>query len=368
MSGEKSSGKYEDLSFDEILTGLAEKWREVPGGSDDTERQFSDSLLQMSDEAFLLFWEKQAQAGYELRSWWWNIYSDLLRSKKVLEVGSGMGFDAVTFALNGAHVTCCDVAPTNLQVVSRIARLKNLDIKTLPIESIRSFDSLPDDFEIFWACGSLINLPFKAAREECAAILKHLKSDARWIELAYPRERWTRDNSPSFAMWGKMTDGERTPWIEWYDMERLKQRLYPHKFERLLEYHYCSEAYIWLDARRVGMCDEQFSITVAPPAESIETPPNLWNFAWSTPLPKQEKSNVTLEIRCTIENGAVGFVIEKDGKFISREVTVDAGASDKLVYLATDQFGDGSFLSTRNACGFGKSKFSIESLTLRNRL
>ena len=279
-----------------------------------------------------------------------------------------MGFDAVTFASSGAEVICCDVAPTNLQVVARIARLKNLDIKTVPIKSIRSFDALPSDFDVFWACGSLINLPFEAAREECAEILKHLKSDARWIELAYPRERWTRDGSPSFTQWGKMTDGERSPWVEWYDMERLKQRLYPHKFESLLEYHYSSESYIWLDARRIGMCSEQFAIELASTPGVIETPPDLWNFAWSTPLPKQENKDVTLEIRCTVKNGAVGFVIEKQGKFISREVIIDAGETDKLVYLVTDQSGSDTCQSTRNACGFGKSKFSIESLTLKNRL
>jgi len=174
------------LSFDRVLPKLAEKWREVPGGSDQGERQFSDDLLRMSPEALLADWDRHNAAAGDLRGWWWRLYEGQFRSKKVLDIGSGRGFDAMHFAAAGAQWTCCDIAPTNLGIIERVAAAKGVAVSTLPIVSLASFEALPRDFDFVWCNGSLLHIPFNEAREECAAILSRLKLGGRWIELTYP--------------------------------------------------------------------------------------------------------------------------------------------------------------------------------------
>jgi len=101
------------MAFDELVGRMAEKWREVPGGTDQQPRQFSDDLLQSSMADLLAWWERQFEDARVFRGWYWGLYGDALKGKRVLEIGSGLGFDAVQLASQGAAVTCCDIAPSN---------------------------------------------------------------------------------------------------------------------------------------------------------------------------------------------------------------------------------------------------------------
>ncbi len=94
-------------------------------------------------------------------------------------------------------------------------------------------------------------MPFPIARRECGNILKHLKPGGRWIELVYPKERWERDLRPVFEHWGKMTDGDRTPWAEWYDAEKLCRRLSPATFRVVLDFCFRDNNFRWLDLERL---------------------------------------------------------------------------------------------------------------------
>jgi hypothetical protein len=359
-------------SFNALLPSLADKWREVPAGSDMSDRRFSDDLLNLPDDDLLAYWEQQYETGVELRGWWWRLYRDIFRHRKVLEIGSGMGVDATFFASHGAVWTCCDIARPNLQLIERVAAAKGLDIRTLHINSIKSFDALPYDFDFVWCNGSLINLPFELAREESAAILSHLKLGGRWIELAYPRERWVREGGPPFSEWGKMTDGERTPWVEWYDIQRLKLRLHPGRFETVFEHRFDSDHFIWMDALYAGSASAEElpqRVVVAPPTEAITTPPFLWHLAWSMPLDDIIRGEaITAEIICSVESGTIGLVFERNGQFVSREVLAEARAGTQLLYVTTSAFGPGVKLTVRNGSALGPSRLKIESISLRPEL
>lgn len=362
---------FEDssASFNSLLPLLAEKWREVPGGSDVSDRRFTDELLNQPDAELLKYWEEQYDTGVELRGWWWRLYSDIFRNRKVLEIGSGMGFDATFFASHGAVWTCCDIARPNLQLIERVAAAKSLDIRTHHINSIKSFDALPCDFDFVWCNGSLINLPFELAREESAAILSHLKLGGRWIELAYPRERWVREGGPPFSEWGKLTDGERTPWVEWYDIERLKLRLHPGRFQTVLEYRFDSDHFIWMDVLYVGSAsaaDLPRRVAVAPPTEPITTPPSHWHHAWSMPLDDVNLGEaITAEIICSVETGTIGLAFERNGQHVSREVFAEARTGTQLLYVTTSAFGPGVSLTARNGSALGASRLTIDSISLR---
>lgn len=357
------------MSFDDILPTLSYKWSEVPAGSDQADRILSDGML--GDPALLAKWDRLNEDGAELRGWWWRLYGDLFRGKKVLEIGSGLGFDALQFSARGAGWTCCDIAETNLEIIRRVAAAKGQTIDRLLIQSIGSFSALPTDFDFVWCNGSLIHLPLDDAREECAAILKHLKPGGRWIELAYPRERWVREGSPPFSEWGKLTDGERTPWVEWYDMEKLKERLHPARLRPLLEYRFSSDSFVWLDAEVVSRDapQSQPAIQLEAPAGMLTAAPGLWREAWSMPLRGLgPTSAVTVDLECMVEAGSIGFVVARDGRPVAREMIVEARTGSQLVHIATSAFDRDMSLVARNCSALGGGRFRVISVKMRPAL
>ena len=365
---EMVDNKYNDFSFDDLLPDLSEKWQEIPGGSDTSERFFAGEFLLLTDDDFLKRWDEEYNLGPDIRGWYWRLYGDLFKNKKVLEVGSGMGFDAVYFASLGAKWYCCDISNQNLQVIKRIAAFKNLDIHTVYIDSIKVLEKLGNDFDFIWCNGSLLHIPFKQACEECAEILPRLKTGGRWIELAYPRERWVREGSKSFSQWGKMTDGERTPWVEWYDVEKLKLRLYPARFDTVLEHRFSSYSFVWIDIQYLGLSSDELwqPIIIDHPENFITTPPSLWNHARSILLGDiNHGENITVEIICLVETGAVGFALENNGRFISREIIVGSLAGAQLIYLSTFKYSPGTSITMRNGSGLGSCRFKIESIKIR---
>jgi SAM-dependent methyltransferase len=361
------------VSFDLLVSKMAEKWREVPGGTDQHPRQFSDDLLQAPNAELMAWWTNQYENAHALRGWYWNLYGEILRGKRVLEIGSGLGFDAVHLASRGAAVTCCDIAPSNLEIVRRIARARGLDISTLHIDGVDAFNRLPRDFDAVWAIGSIHHVPFDEAREESGAIIEHLKPGGRWIELTYPRERWVREGSPPFDQWGQLTDGERTPWAEWYDIEKLKLRLYPWRIEPTLEHRHQSATYVWMDTQVLGKGDARplARKRVAVPIELLTAPGPIWNHAWSTPLgPSPAGQAVTVEIECTVARGSVGFVLwqERGDRFLSREVIMEARTGSQRLCLTTNAYEPDTRLLTRSATALGASEYRISSIELRQAL
>jgi SAM-dependent methyltransferase len=236
------------------LDRYREKWREAPRGSDTDGRVFSSDLLALPDEAFLAAWDAMAARRYagEL-GWLGTIYGDSFRGRRVLELGSGLGFDGIRFAELGTAWTFADIVPDNLAVIRRVADLKRLTRLAFHlIGDDLSFDALPADLDAIWVFGSLHHVPFEIARREALAALQHLKPTGRWMELVYPRERWLREGARPFDEWGRITDGERTPWVEWYDIEKVRRRLFPAPLRTLLDFDLCSSTYRWLDLQYVG--------------------------------------------------------------------------------------------------------------------
>jgi hypothetical protein len=172
----------------------------------------------------------------------------------VLELGSGLGFDAMRFAARGAHWTCADIVPDNLALIRRVAGLKGLGdrVATHLIPDDLSFTGLQPGYDAIWVFGSIHHVPFETARQEALAVLALLKPGGRWMELVYPRERWLREGALPFEEWGKLTDGERTPWAEWHDSEKVRRRLAPAALRTVLDFGFCADNYRWIDLEVVG--------------------------------------------------------------------------------------------------------------------
>ena len=238
---------------DEPFAVLRRKWSEVPAGD---ERLSTVTISQMATDELTELWQKirhDATTGknFDVRGWYHILYKDILRGKRVMDVGCGLGIDGITFADAGAHVTFVDIVDHNLEVVQRICHklgLTNIDFCYL--NDLSALDQLGTDYDGIWCQGSMINAPFSVMREESQKLLRHLRIGGRWIELAYPKARWEREGRLPFHQWGKRTDGPGTPWVEWYDLPKLLQRLAPATFDVVLELEFHDSDFNWFDLVR----------------------------------------------------------------------------------------------------------------------
>ncbi len=238
----------------ETLDTLRAKWKTVPAA---IERVTTSDLQSFSDEALVNYWQQQVEnsstgPAFDIRGWYHELYKPIFANKKVLDVGAGLGIDAFTFAQHGADITLLDIVPENVQNTARLARALNLqnNARSFLMQDISCLQELPTDFDIIWCQGSLINAPFDFVRAEIQALLEHLPIGGRWVELAYPQERWQREGALPFEQWGNKTDGQGTPWVEWYDLEKLTKALAPAKFDTILDFNFHNDDFNWFDLKR----------------------------------------------------------------------------------------------------------------------
>ena len=231
---------------------LNAKWHEIPMSA--IERGSSRGAARRSDAELLAWWNAlQAEMlGSLTYRWIIEVYRDFVRARKVLEVGPGNGVVGITFAEGGAAMTFADVVPSNLDLIRRICALKSLTAEFLRIEQFTDPAKLADDYDAIFAIGSLHHAPSDVLKPEFEALASRLKTGGRFIALTYPKERWIADGSKPFSEFGKSTDGEMTPWAEWYDLDKLLAQLAPYKFEPLLSFNYLNDQLNWFDLRKLS--------------------------------------------------------------------------------------------------------------------
>ena len=242
--------------WDAPFATLRRKWVEVP-----TTREGSEStarLAALGDDELVALWmriREDLTTGEEFshRGWYHLLYRDFLRGKKVLDVGSGLAIDSVTFAQHGARMTFVDLVDSNLDLVRRVcARFGLHDARFVLLEDLSSLDALDDDYDVIMAMGSLHHAPQSVIKPEVERLLRRLAPGGRWLQLAYPETRWRRDGCPPFERWGMRTDGDRTPWAEWYDLPKLLALLAPARFEVVLCREFHRSDFIWFDLLRTA--------------------------------------------------------------------------------------------------------------------
>ncbi len=248
-----SQSRIAQSNWDQPFDRLRQKWCEIPAGNS---RMMTGQLLNLSDKELLQLWESVRTAettgeAFELRGWYHTIYKDLFRGKRIMDFGSGFGIDGLTFAQNGAQMTLVDIVESNLGVVQRLCKLLGLNnVDFFFMQDLDSLSKLGTDYDAIWCVGSLINAPFDVIRAEAQELLRHLKPDGRWIELAYPETRWAREGRLPFDQWGERTDGSGTPWVEWYDLAKLRAALDPVEFEVVLHFEFHQGEFNWFDLKR----------------------------------------------------------------------------------------------------------------------
>ena len=250
-----SRSRIAQTSWDQPFDLLRQKWHEVPAGNS---RLMTGQLLDLPDKELRELWESvrvtdTTGGAFGIRGWYQTIYKDVFRGKRVMDIGCGLGIDGITFAQHGARMTLVDIVESNLSVVQRICKLLGLNnVDFIYMQDVNSLSSLGTDYDAIWCVGSLIHAPFDVIREEAQELLKHLKPDGRWIELAYPETRWKREGRLPFDRWGECTDGRGTPWAEWYDLSKLQAVLDPAEFEVVLCFEFHNGDFNWFDLKRKG--------------------------------------------------------------------------------------------------------------------
>jgi SAM-dependent methyltransferase len=380
------------------LGPFRDKWREAPQGSDTDGRVFSSDLLTLADDALLARWEAMAarRAAGEL-GWLAPLYADTFRERRVLELGSGLGFDALRFAERGARWTCADIVADNLALIRRIAALKKLEdrIDTHLIADDLSFAGLASGYDVVWVFGSIHHVPFDTAREEALSALTLLKPGGRWMELVYPRERWLREGAPPFEAWGRLTDGDRTPWAEWHDVEKVLRRLAPAPLRILLDFGFCADNYRWIDLQYAGVqpfSRAQAMMAVLPAIDlhararleltggrrplfasawEIVCPPGLFADAARLDLRPHlaalgDPAAVVLDLELQVTRGAVGIgLADEAGDYLPAAEAVIAAGEDWRPVTLRAATGVPASLRLRNLHAGQRGRVKVRSAVLR---
>ncbi|MDJ0814940.1 MAG: class I SAM-dependent methyltransferase [Desulfobacterales bacterium] len=196
------------------------RWKTLPAGE---RRENVEYLMTLEDKEFYKlylhytkFWEKE-------RGWEYEKYSETFSGRSVLEIGSGLGYDGIIYSNSAEKWVFCDIIPENLQFIQRIADYLNVtNVHFQLVEDVINHD-FRYMFDGFYAHGVLHHVPFEVAQKEVANIDRFLKPGAKLIILMYPYERWDLCGKPPFDEFGCMTDGEGTPWAEYYDELKIQE-------------------------------------------------------------------------------------------------------------------------------------------------
>ncbi len=217
--------------FDQSAVGpaLREKWKELPATRED--RFMSREMLEWPADRLLQYWEecRETTSVWDVRGWYQSLYASSFEGADLADIGPGVGIDGIFFAQHGARVTFVDIVEDNLKVVQRICALKGVKADFYFIDDFFRY-RFGRKFDVLMFIGSFHNAPFAFSEHQARALVPWLKGGGKVVMLAYPKERYVASGARTFEEFGKMTDGERTPWCEWYDDEKIRALFGPDFF------------------------------------------------------------------------------------------------------------------------------------------
>jgi SAM-dependent methyltransferase len=382
------------------LETLRAKWITIPFSADG--RAHTTDLAGLDDAGLLQQWEKARQATVEgerlnyMRGWYQLVYRDWCRGRKIIDIGCGLGIDGIHFAEHGAKVTFIDIAESNVELVRRICRLKGIEqaCSFLVMKDIDDLAKLDRDYDAVMGFGSLMHAPFEVMKPELDLLVACLKEEGgRFIMNAYPKARWVREGCLPFDQWGVKTDGEGTPWAEWYDAGKLIEALKPARFELV---YYCEyrkgdmncidlvrtpSRQLVLPADSVLLAHgdlleavtfwEGASLRQERSSLQVTTGPVCWSYAAQIPLSagaggKPSGKRFRLLAKASVQQGEIGIAIpSKDGQRFLVELRFDPSTDPEQLSAEVDDFEIANIAIVRNASrDHQPSKAFIEDVSL----
>jgi len=104
------------------------------------------------------------------RRYEFQLFLDLLKGEKILDIGAGGGDHAVYFKQKGLDVTCIDISPKFIE----LCKSKDLKAEVMDVEHM-TFQ--PETFDGIWAVASLIHLKKSSLPNVMEKIHQILKPD-----------------------------------------------------------------------------------------------------------------------------------------------------------------------------------------------
>ena len=208
-----------EINFEKDLFRIQKsKWSTVPGTI--YKRIDNYDLLKLEDNEFIKKYDEMIK---EDNNSYRSIYREkylLNDSKKILDLGCGIGRDGIFLAERGYEVTFADVVPSNIHLVERVCNLKNLNCSFVKLEKMDDYENL-GKFDLIIAMGSLHHMPMKITKKIIEKMSKNFeKNKTKFLMLTYPFSRWKKDGCLPFRFWGLKTDGW-APWTEYYDKKKI---------------------------------------------------------------------------------------------------------------------------------------------------
>lgn len=203
-------------------------WRHAPsgGGKIDTGSLVaSDSVNDVWDAAF-----RSRILNYPEEEQFMRTFAERVRGRRIVSIGSGLGFHEVFYASAGARVACCDIVASNLSAIKAVAERKGLDVETHASDDVTS-RPLPGPADIVFVYGCLMHMPPEAQRALLGRAREALVAGGSVVLMVYAWEfvrrtcGWEQPSAfdpVAFARASDPTVGdEACPWSDWHDEAKL---------------------------------------------------------------------------------------------------------------------------------------------------
>jgi SAM-dependent methyltransferase len=204
-------------------------WRHAPAGAGKLD---TDALTASGDDG-VAAWDgafRSRLLNYAEEEQFVRAFAERVRGKRIVSIGSGLGFHELFYAAAGAQVTCCDIVPTNLRVIEQVGAARRIPIATF-CRSDLTAQPLPGQADIVFVYGCLMHMPVEAQRALFARAHEALVAGGSVVLMVYGWEFARRTcgwSDPSefdpvaFARASDPTVGdEACPWSDWHDDGKL---------------------------------------------------------------------------------------------------------------------------------------------------
>ncbi len=267
-------------------------WRYAPSGLGKHDTRLlatlpDTELLQIWNDAFIARFR-----GYPEEDIFAQIAAQDFASRRILSIGSGLGFHEVLYASRGAEVTCADIVESNLAVINRIASLRGVADRIKTLYCADSSEAVyGGPYDVVFIYGSLMVMPESMQRNLLARAKASLTPRGQMILMLYTwqfaRSTCGWDSPEHFdpLVFARASDPsvgeEHCPWSDWHD-DRKVLELVGSDMAIARRQTWNNALYIWylLQPGPAPQRIEPFyslSEIVARMSRRLDLSPNQWN-------------------------------------------------------------------------------------------
>lgn len=140
------------------------------------EERYSDLVAQKFDENKFQKWYQSRRGDFS-----WGYILPLLTGSNIMDLGCGLGFDSIIFAMRGYNVVGVDISAVSIDKAKRFAQTMGIADKVTFIVADINKNSIPYSFDTVFGRAILHHLTERPMKETVETIKSLLKSEGRAI-------------------------------------------------------------------------------------------------------------------------------------------------------------------------------------------